>query len=210
MLKKLVCISLFLLLSSGVSQAEEFKEGVDYLRVADQPTESKGKVEVLEFFWYGCPHCYKFEPILTNWLKIKPANVEFIRVPAVFRPDWKVHARTYYALQAMGLGEKYHLAIFDAMHKDRKKLFSEAAVTDFLVSKGVNKDEFKAAYNAFSIDGQVRKAIKKVKGYAIQGVPAVGVNGKYLISGKSAGSYERMLRVVDYLIKKEAATTAKR
>ena len=210
MLKKLAYIGLFLLLSSGFTQAGEFKEGVEYKRIADQPTESTGKIEVLEFFWYGCPHCYQFEPILKKWLETKASNVEFIRVPAVFRPEWKVHARTYYALQAMGLEDKYHSVIFDAMHKDKANLYSETAMIDFLVSKGVNKDEFKAAYSAFSVDGQVRKAIKKVKGYAIEGVPAMGVNGKYLISGKSAGSFEKMLKIVDYLVKKEAGAATKK
>ena len=210
MLKKLAYISLLLSLSMGFAQAEEYKEGVEYFRVADQPTDSSDKIEVLEFFWYGCPHCYKFEPILKNWKETKSANVEFIRVPAVFRPEWKVHARSYYALQAMGLGEKYHSIIFDAMHKDKKSLYTESAMIDFLVSRGVNKEEFKAAYGAFSVDSQVRKAIKKVTGYAIKGVPAMGVNGKYLVSGTSAGSYERMLKIVDYLVEKEAATAAKK
>ncbi|MDH5612339.1 MAG: thiol:disulfide interchange protein DsbA/DsbL [Gammaproteobacteria bacterium] len=210
MLKKLACIGFFLLLSSGYVQAVEYKEGVEYQRVSDQPTESIDKVEVIEFFWYGCPHCYTFDPILSKWLETKPSNVEFIRVPAVFRPEWKVHARTYYALQAMGLGEKYHSVIFDAMHKDKKDIYSEEAMIDFLVSKGVNEEDFKDAYNAFSIDGQVRKAIQKVKGYAIKGVPALGVNGKYLVSGTSAGSYENMLRIVDFLIKKETTTAAKK
>ena len=209
MLKKLAYISLFLFLSMGCTQAEEYDEGIEYFRVADQATESADKIEVLEFFWYGCPHCYQFEPILKRWLETKPANVEFIRVPAVFRPEWKVHARTYYALQAMGLGEKYHLAIFEAMHKDRADLYSESAMIDFLVSKGVNKAAFKAAYSSFSIDGLLRKAIKKVKGYAIKGVPAMGVNGKYLVSGTSAGSYEKMLRIVDHLIKEEATAAKK-
>ena len=205
MLKKLAYISFFLILLSGFARAEEYQEGVEYKRVAEQPTDSEDKIEVLEFFWYVCPHCYQFEPILKEWLETKPSNVEFIRVPAVFRPEWKVHARTYYALQAMGLGEKYHSAIFDAMHKDKKNIYTEKAMIKFLVSRGVNEEEFKAAYNAFSIDGQVRKAIKKVKGYAIQGVPAIGVNGKYLVSGKSAGTNEKALRVVDHLIKNEAA-----
>ncbi|MCK5002343.1 MAG: thiol:disulfide interchange protein DsbA/DsbL [Gammaproteobacteria bacterium] len=205
MLKKLAYFSLFLFLSMGCAQAEEYKEGVEYFRVADQATESADKIEVLEFFWYGCPHCYKFDPILEKWLETKPANVEFVRVPAVFRPEWKVHARAYYALQAMGLDEKYHAVIFDAMHKDKADLYSESAMVDFLVSKGVNEADFKAAYSSFSIDGLLRKAIKKVKGYAIKGVPAMVVNGKYLVSGTSAGSYENMLRIVDHLIKKEAA-----
>lgn len=205
MLKKIALLSLFCLLSGGFAQAAKYTEGVEYQRIADQPTESADKIEVLEFFWYGCPHCYQFDPILDKWLKTKPANVEFVRVPAVFRPEWKVHARAYYALQAMGLGEKYHSVIFDAMHKDKKNLYTEAEMIDFLVSKGVNKEDFNAAYNAFSIDGQVRKAISKVKGYAITGVPAMAVNGKYLISGAGAGSYENMLRIVDHLVEQEVA-----
>ena len=195
---------------SGFARAEEYQEGVEYKRVAEQPTDSEDKIEVLEFFWYGCPHCYQFEPVLKKWLETKPSNVDFIRVPAVFRPEWKVHARTYYALQAMGLGEKYHSAIFDAIIKDKKDIYSEGDMIDFLVSSGVNEKDFKAAYNAFSIDSQVRKAIKKVKGYAIEGVPAIGVNGKYLVSGKSAGTYENMLRVVDSLIKQEASVSVKK
>jgi len=209
MFKKIAYFSFFLFLSIGVTQAENYKEGVEYTRIADQATASPDKIEVLEFFWYGCPHCYQFDPILERWLETKPANVEFVRVPAVFRPEWKVHARTYYALQAMGLGEKYHKAIFDAMHKDKADIYSESAMIDFLVSKGVNKDDFKSAYSSFSIDGLLRKTIKKVKSYAIQGVPAMAVNGKYLISGKSAGSYENMLRIVDYLVNKEAAAAKK-
>lgn len=209
MLKKIAYVSLFLFLSVGAAQAENYKEGVEYTRIADQATASPDKIEVLEFFWYGCPHCYQFDPILERWLETKPANVEFVRVPAVFRPEWKVHARTYYALQAMGLGEKYHKAIFDAMHKDKADIYSESAMIDFLVSKGINKDDFKSAYGSFSIDGLLRKTIKKVKSYAIRGVPAMAVNGKYLISGKSAGSFENMLRIVDYLVKKEAAAARK-
>ncbi|MDH5388399.1 MAG: thiol:disulfide interchange protein DsbA/DsbL [Gammaproteobacteria bacterium] len=210
MIRKLAFISLFLFTAGSYVHAEEFTEGVEYKRVTDQPTEVADKIEVLEFFWYGCPHCYKFEPILKNWQKTKSSNVEFVRVPAVFRPEWKVHARAYYALQSMGLIEKYHSIIFDAIHKDKKDLNNEDEIIKFLVSKGVNETEFKAAYSAFSVDGQVRKAIKKVKGYGIEGVPAMGVNGKYLISGKSAGSYEKMLRIVDYLVKKEAAAAAKK
>ena len=209
MFKKLAYIGLFLLLSTGIACAEKYTEGVEYQRISDQPTETTDKVEVLEFFWYGCPHCYQFDPILAKWLETKPANTEFIRVPAVFRPEWKVHARTYYALQAMGVGEKYHSIIFDAMHKDKKNLYSEAEMIEFLISKGVDEKDFMAAYNAFSIDGQVRKAISKVKGYAIKGVPAMAVNGKYLVSGTSAGSYENMLRIVDFLIEKEAAAVKK-
>ena len=205
MLKKIAYVAFFVFMASGCAQSEDHKEGVEYKRITDQPTESTDKVEVLEFFWYGCPHCYKFEPILSNWLKTKPSNVEFIRVPTVFRPEWKVHARAYYALKAMGLGEKYHIALFDVLHKEKKSVYTEDQVTDFLVSQGVNEEDFKSAYAAFSVDGQVRKVLKKVKAYGLEGVPAMAVNGKYLVSAKEAGSYGNMRKIVDYLVKKEEA-----
>ena len=207
-MKKSIFITLCLLCFTFAAQAEEYKEGVQYQRITQQATDSGNKVEVLEFFWYGCPHCNAFDPILEKWIENKPSNTEFKRVPAVFRPEWKVHARTYYALQVMGAGEKYHGKIFKEMHKNKKRLDTLDAMTDFLVKQGVNKDEFTSAYNSFSVDNMVRKVIKQLQGYKISGVPAMAVAGKYVVSGKSAGSYENMIRIVNYLIKKE--TTAKK
>lgn len=207
-MKKSIFITLCLLCFTFAAQAEEYKEGVQYQRITQQATDSGNKVEVLEFFWYGCPHCNAFDPILEKWIENKPSNTEFKRVPAVFRPEWKVHARTYYALQVMGAGEKYHGKIFKEMHKNKKRLDTLDAMTDFLVKQGVNKDEYTSAYNSFSVDNMVRKAIKQLQGYKISGVPAMAVAGKYVVSGKSAGSYENMIRIVNYLIKKEA--TAKK
>ena len=200
-------ILLAVLVMFGLSytvHAEEFEEGKHYLRIAPQVTESGDKVEVIEFFWYGCPHCKVFDPILSDWVEKKPANAVFKRVPAVFRPEWKVQARTYYALQVMGAGEKYHTKIFDKIHTEKKHIDTLDAMTDFLVEQGVNKEEFIENYNSFGVDGMVRKAIKQLQGYKITGVPAMGVNGKYVVSGKGAGSYENMIRIVDFLIKKES------
>jgi len=212
MMKKIIWAALVLFLFngavSGIAQAKEYKEGTEYTRVSQQPTENESKVEVLEFFWYGCPHCYQFEPVLSRWLTTRPANVEFIRVPAVFRPEWKVHARTYYALQVMGLGEKLHTAIFKEIQEKKKRLDTEEAMTKFVVEQGVNKNEFTETYNSFSIDNMMRKAIKKLEAYKIRGVPAMAVNGKYVVSGSSAGSYENMMRIVDYLISKESTAAS--
>jgi thiol:disulfide interchange protein DsbA len=196
-----VCLLCF----AFTAQAEEYKEGTHYQRISPQPTDSGNKVEVIEFFWYGCPHCYVFDPILEKWVENKPDNVDFKRVPAVFRPEWKVHARAYYALQIMGEGEKYHSKIFKEMHKNKKRLDTLDSMTDFLVKQGVDKEEFTGVYNSMSVDGMVRKAIKQLQGYKISGVPAMAVNGKYVVSGKGAGSYENMIRIVNYLINKEAA-----
>lgn len=212
-MKKIVWLtfvfSMFNAITNGVVLAKDYKEGTDYIKVSQQITDSENKVEVLEFFWYGCPHCYKFEPVLSGWIKNKPSNVEFIRVPAIFRPDWKVHARTYYALQVMGVGEKYHAKIFEEIQVKKSRLDAEVPMTKFLADQGVNEKEFTEAYNSFSVDNMMRKAIKKIAAYKIQGVPAMAVNGKYVVSGRSAGSYENMVRIVNYLISKESAAAKK-
>ena len=204
-MKRFVLMALFLFCVTGVAQAEQYKEGTHYLRVAPQSTDTGDKIEVLEFFWYGCPHCYVFDPIVEKWLESKSDDSEFNRVPAVFRPEWKVHARAHYALKTMGVFEKYHGKIFNEMHKNKKRLDKLDTMTAFLVDQGVDKGEFTNAYNSFSVDNMVRKSIKKLQAYNITGVPAMVVDGKYVVTGTNAGSYENMLRIVDYLVKKEAA-----
>lgn len=204
-MKRFALMALFLFGFTSAALAADYKEGTHYLRVSEQGTDSGDKIEVLEFFWYGCPHCYVFDPIIEKWLANKPANAEFSRVPTVFRPEWKVHARAYYALEVMGVTDKYHSKIFDAMHKNKKRLDRIETVSDFLASQGLDKKEFLEVYNSFNIDNMVRKAIKKLDGYKITGVPAMAVNGKYVVTGKNAGSYENMLKIVDYLVQKETA-----
>jgi thiol:disulfide interchange protein DsbA len=201
---KKILVLLMLLINSAVLQAAGFSEGVDYKQLAPQSTDTGEKIEVLEFFWYGCPHCYTFEPYINAWKKTKPANVEFVRVPAIFRPDWEVQARTYYALSNMGLIEDMHGKIFSAIHKDKKRLEKKEMLTAFLVKNGVDRNKFEEEYNSFSVDSMVRKAKKKQTAFKIQGVPSLAVNGKYLTSGSMAGSYENMVKVLDYLVAKES------
>ncbi len=203
-MKKFAALLLMIGLAFNPALAEEYKEGVNYKAITEQPTASGDNVEVLEFFWYGCPHCNTFEPYLNEWKKNKAANVTFTRVPAVFRPSWKVQARAYYALEAMGVIEDVHHKIFDAIHKDRKRLDSLKAMSDFLAANGVDKDEFKKNYSSFSTDGKVRKANKLLKNYNITGVPTIAVNGKYVVTGTLAGSYENMVKIMDHLIAKES------
>jgi len=201
---KKILVLLFLLVNSTVLQAADYTEGVEYKALAPQPTDTGDKIEVLEFFWYGCPHCYTFEPYIKAWKKTKPANVEFVRVPAIFRPDWEVQARTYYALSNMGVIEDLHEKIFAAIHKDKKKLDKKAALTDFVVKNGVDRKKFEEEYNSFSVDTMVRKAKKKQTAYKIQGVPSIVVNGKYLSSGSMSGSYDNLVKILDFLVAKES------
>jgi len=202
-MKKLL-LFLFLFANSAFLYAADFNEGTHYKKVAPQSTDSGDKIEVLEFFWYGCPHCFTFEPYLQSWKKTKPANVEFIRLPAMFRPEWEVQARAYYALSNMGVIEDVHIKIFEAVHKHKKRLNSMEAMADFVEKNGVNKEMFIKEYNSFSVDGMVRKAKKKQKAYNIEGVPSVAVNGKYLTSGSMSGSYDNLIKIINYLIAKES------
>lgn len=206
-MRKILLSMVLLLTATGVfaetNFVTQFSEGKDYKAVTPQETSTKDKIEVLEFFWYGCPHCYTFDPFVSKWTETKPANVVFIRVPTVFRPDWKVHARTYYALEELGSLEKLHTKIFEEIHKNKKHLSTVDAMTDFLVAQGVDKKAFTEAYNSFSVDTSMRNAIKLQTAFHIEGVPTVIINGKYATSGSMAGTYERVLEVVNYLIEKE-------
>jgi len=202
-MKKLL-ILLLLMVSSSVLLAAGYAEGVDYKKLEQQSTDTGDKIEVLEFFWYGCPHCYSFEPYINAWKKTKSAKVEFVRIPAIFRPDWEVQARTYYALSNMGVIEDLHGKIFTAIHKDKKRLNKKELLTDFVVENGIDRKKFEAEYNSFAVDSMVRKAKKKQTAYKIQGVPSVAVNGRYLTSGSMSGSYDNLIKIVDYLIEKES------
>ncbi len=202
-MKKLV-IFIFLLVNSALLQAADYSEGTHYKKLPAQQTSSGEKVEVLEFFWYGCPHCYSFEPYLKTWEKTKPANVELVRVPAIFRPEWEVQARAYYALSNMGKIDDVHGKIFTAINKDKKRLDKKEHIVDFVEKNGVDRKIFLEEYDSFAVDSMVRKAKKKIKAYQIQGVPSIVINGKYLTSGSMAGSYDNMIKITNYLIAKES------
>jgi len=201
-------VTMFLIVSAAVLtspvHAADFKEGVHYRMLAQQSSYSDKKIEVQEFFWYGCPHCYTFEPFINAWKKTKPANVEFVRVPTVFRPDWEAHARAYYALSNMNVIEEIHGKIFAAIHKDKKRLNKLETLADFVEKNGINKDKFISEYNSFAVDGLVRKVKKKQSVAELKGVPSVVVSGKYLTSGSMAGSYENLIKIINYLIEKES------
>ena len=205
MLKKTLLVFSILLIFSGAVNAETYEEGKHYTRVDQPKTIDSDKVEVLEFFWYGCPHCYSFEPKLGEWKKNKPDNVEFVRMPATFQPLWVLHARAYYALQLLGVGEKIHPKFFSEIHNKKNYMKTFDALTVFVQEHGVERAEFIDAMNSFTVETNVRKATKVVTDYKLNGVPAVAVNGKYLISASMAGSYDNMIKIMNYLIEKETA-----
>ena len=164
------------------------------------PTDSKGKVEVVEFFWYECPHCYALEPSLEAWVKTLPPDVEFRRVPAPFNDRWLISARVYYALEAMGLIDKLHRPLFDAIHKDRLRITDEKQLTEWLQGKGVDVAKFNATLKSFAVEGRLKRAMTLVAGSKIDGVPALMVNGRYVIPAGVGGSEERMLAIASSIV----------
>jgi thiol:disulfide interchange protein DsbA len=190
---------------SGLSgaQSPKIEEGFDYriLPVA-QPVESKGKVEVIEFFWYGCPHCYDFEPELSAWVKRQPKDVTFRRVPVAFRDDFMPHSQLFYALEAMGKGEVMNEKVMYAMHKENKRLMTENEIADWVASQGIDRNTFLATYRSFAVVSKARAARQMADAYRIDGVPTIVMQGRYVTSPSIAGTKAKAIAVMDYLEQK--------
>ncbi len=170
------------------------------------PTGKVDKVEVVEFFWYGCPHCFDLEPAMEKWTEKLPANVEFRLIPAPLNPRWTVHSQFFYAAEALGVLDQLHKPLFDAMHKKHRKLYTKQALIDFAVEQGIDRKAFTDAWNSFGVHVKVQQARKLGQRFALDGVPAVGINGKYKTSGSLAGTYSKMFKIMDELVAKEQAT----
>ncbi|WPO99875.1 thiol:disulfide interchange protein DsbA/DsbL [Pseudomonas sp. HR96] len=169
------------------------------------PVSEPGKIEVVEMFWYGCPHCYAFEPVINPWVAKLPADVNFKRIPAMFGGIWDVHGQMFETLEVMGVEKQVHTAVFDAIHKQHKMFKTPEELADYLSDKGVDKAEFLATYNSFAVTGKVAHDKQLAQKYGIQGVPTLIVNGKYRFDVGSAGGEEQALNVADQLIAKERA-----
>jgi thiol:disulfide interchange protein DsbA len=191
------------------AHALAFDEGIDYTQLAEpQATETGDKIEVLEVFMYSCPHCYHLEPDIDAWLKTKPENVEFRRMPAIFGPKVEPHARAFYAAELMGVQEKFHMPLFSALHDKKLQIWDEDALVAFAEEQGIDGAEFRAAYNSFYTNMKVRRATEMGRRYGIDGVPAVVVNGKYRTSPSQTGSREGLVKVIDHLIGVESGQVA--
>jgi thiol:disulfide interchange protein DsbA len=180
-------------------------EGIDYtvLKPA-QPTETGDRVEVLEVFWYGCPHCWHLEPLMAQWDATKPEGVTLRRMPAT-GPRWTPHARAYYAAEVMGKLEVFHQALFKAMQVDKRPIMTEDDLVKFAGEIGIDPQEFRDAYRSFYVETRVRKAEEMGRRYGIDGVPAVIVNGKYRTSPTQTGTQDRFMTVMNALVTQELA-----
>ncbi len=188
--------------------AVELKEGRDF-RVINPPLAvDKARIEVTEFFWYGCPHCFDFEPLLAPWAKKLPADVVFRRVPALFPNNkWAPPARLYYTLEAMNLVGRLHRDVFNAMHLDHQRLDDEKILFDWIAKKGIDVQKFREAWASFGVQSRVQQARELTLSATITGVPSVMVQGKYL--ALTPGNYEDLLEIIEQLIDRARAEAGK-
>jgi protein dithiol oxidoreductase (disulfide-forming) len=193
------------LLAAGAASAQV--AGRDYVLInPPQPTASGAKIEVIEFFWYGCPHCYNLQQPLEAWLKRKPADVEFRRVPAVFHQSWLPLTRAYYALEAMGISEKLHQDVFVAIHEKKIRLQDSNVLFDWVAARGVDRQKFIDTYNSFGVQSRAKGAMDTTRNYDVPGTPAIVVHGRYLtapsmvLRADKTIDYDRYFKVLDEVI----------
>ena len=170
-----------------------------------QPTSDPHRIEVVEVFWYGCPHCFRFQPYVEEWRKSLPADVHFAQLPAVFNDEWEVHARAYYTAVSLGILEEVHPAFFAALHVEGRRLATMDAVRGFFVEQGVSEADFDRHSRSFTVTSGIKRSLVMQSRYRLRGVPAMVVNGKYLVSAQMAGGHPEVLEVVDALVVRERA-----
>ncbi len=188
-----------------------FKDGQHFNRlVPTQPTVGGAdKIEVAEIFWYGCNHCFDFEPFINRWAAKKPANVRFVRIPAMWNDLVKLHAQLYYTEEVLAKNGKlenpegFHAAVFNEYHQRNNRMTSEASIRDLFARFGVSAEDFDKTWKSFEVAQKMRVAEDLGRRYGITGVPAIVVNGKYRTGGSEAGSYPRLLEVIDELVARE-------
>ena len=176
--------------------------------VPAQPAAGQNKkparVVVVEFFWYGCPHCYAFEPYLQKWLKTKPDYIKFVRVPGILKSQWVPFAKAYFTAEKLGVVDRIHERLFDAIHKQKRKFPDDNAIRDFFVEQGVDGKEFSRIYHSREISDMVRQAYETQREFRIASVPTLIINDKYRLNLAVAHSFPNMLKLVDRLARRES------
>lgn len=193
-------------LACAEEATQTWEEGTHYDVITPAVrTANPDKIEVAEFFWYGCGHCYTFEPMIGQWKKTLADDVDFRGSPAMWNPQMEMHARAFYTAEVLGVLDTMHPVIFQAMNVDGKRLSSEAEIAQLFVANGVAEEDFLKAYRSFGVNSLVGQANARARSAKVTGTPALMVNGKYHISTRKAGGQANMLKLADYLVEKERA-----
>jgi len=193
--------------AAGAPNTGRFRIGVDYQRLSPtQPTSSApDQVEVAEVFWYGCPHCYRFDPTVEAWRAKKPEYVNFVRIPAVWNPLLQVHARAFYTAEALGKGAEMHSEFFREIHERGNALDTEQKLQEFFGRFGVDAAAFKTAFDSFAVHAKLQRADELNRRYRIGGVPTLVINGKYTTEGGQSANYDELLELANALAASEHA-----
>ena len=206
MLKRILTILSLSLVPFAAMAEETYVAGKHYDLISPAiRTAEPAKIEAAEFFWYGCGHCYTFEPMVSQWKKTLDEDVSFRGIPAMWGGAMELHAKAYYAARVLKVEDKMDTAMFQALNVDRKPLRSEKEIAELFVANGVAEEDFYKAYNSFGVGSQVRQANSTARAAKITGTPSMMVNGKYLITTRKAGGNANMLKIANYLIEKERA-----
>lgn len=189
----------------ALAQPALYVEGTHYETIGNPVrTADPNKIEVTEIFWYGCPHCYAFEPLIKSWEDKLPSDVAFVRSPGMWNQTMEVHAQIFYAAESLGIWEDIHSVIFDEINQRRNYLQTEGAVKDIFLREGVASEDFDRAWKSFSVVSAVKRAGTRMRDYGVRGVPSMVVNGKYLVSvGGSVRTQTDLLKIVDFLVQME-------
>ncbi len=193
-----------ILLASGNTLAAEYRDGRHFQSITP-PVDTgleDGKLQVIEVFWYGCPHCYSFEPKVKEWQTALPDDVEFAYLPAPMNDVWALHSRVFYTAQQLGVLDDLHQAFYDAIHDQGRLLRSESAILRFVDQLGLDADEFRETMRSDSIRAKVVEAAQDIQEYGVSGVPTLVINGEAIVSASMAGSHDEMLEVADYLLER--------
>ena len=199
-------LAVFLLLLSFslinlASARADIVEGKDYTVLATpQSTQDSNTIEVLEFFWYGCPHCNSLHPHLKTWLINIPSDVSFRYVPATLRANWVSAAKIFHAIEAIGMTDVLHDKVYDAIHRDKIDLNQEPILFDWIEKQGIDRKKFEDTYRSFAVQNQVAKSTQMTRQYQLTGVPALVINGKYITSGKMGGTPQDTIKTLEALI----------
>lgn len=204
LLKRFLVLVLLWPMALFAAEGQVWEAGKHY-EVLKYPVrvEQPGKIEVAEVFWYGCPHCRSFKPMIEAWEKGLADDVNFLYMPAALGRSWEIHARAFYAAEALGVFDKTHDALFEALAKNPHGLANEDQLAAFFVEQGVEEAQFRKAFKSFGVNARLEQAQSKIRGAMLTGVPALLINGKYKTSASMAGSLENVLKVADFLIEQE-------
>ena len=198
-------ISLLSIISvTGLVSAQEggYLEGSHYVRldpVVPPVTDDKARHEVVELFWYGCSHCFDFEPYVGKWKESKAEDVTFVRVPAIFNARWEQHARAYYSLELMGELERGHELLFSGIHEQGRGLNNVDAMARYFAANGIDESKFREGFNSFAVEAKINRAKELIRQYQVTGVPSIIIDGTYKTSASSAGGYAQLVEIIEGL-----------